>query len=126
VVIYEVDEIDGQPYMVLEYLEGRTLREVLSAAAPGASRALPTGLTLDIVISVVRALAAAHERDIVHRDLKPENIMVLDTGQVKVLDFGIAGRGDARARSGTLPYMAPEQWLSGDLDARTDLWETDA
>ena len=122
VVIYEVDELHGLPYMVLEYLEGRTLREVLSA---GASRALPTGFALDIVTSVVRALAAAHERGVVHRDLKPENIMLLDTGQVKVLDFGMAQHGDPvspGAFGGTLPYMAPEQWRREHIDARTDLW----
>lgn len=109
VTIHDVDEVDGQPYMVLEYLDGRTLREVLSAEASGPSRALPKGLALDIVIAVTRALTAAHECDIVHLDLKPENIMLLTSGQVKVLDFGIAGRRDSRARSGTRPYMAPEQ-----------------
>jgi serine/threonine protein kinase len=83
VVIHDVDETDGHPYMVLEYLEGRTLRDVLSSGARGASRALPNGLALDIVTSVIRALAAAaHARDVVHRDLRPENIMILDTGQV--------------------------------------------
>jgi WD40 repeat protein len=125
VVIHDVDEIDGYPYMVLEYLEGRTLREVLPSGAPTASRALPKGPALDIVTSVVRALAAAHERAVVHRDLKPENIMILDTGGVKVLDFGIARHGDSmapRGRAGTLPYMAPEQWLGDKIDARTDLW----
>jgi WD40 repeat protein len=125
VVIHDVDETDGHPYMVLEYLEGRTLRDVLSSGARGASRALPHGLALDIVTSVIRALAVAHKRDVVHRDLKPENIMILDTGQVKVLDFGLARRSDPiapGARGGTLPYMAPEQWLGGNIDARTDLW----
>lgn len=122
VTIYDVDEHDGQPYMVLEYLDGRTLREVLSAGLQGPSRALPRGLALDIGMAVTRALTAAHACDIVHLDLKPENIMVLTSGQVKVLDFGIAGRSDSRARSGTRPYMAPEQWLGEDIDARTDLW----
>ena len=122
VTIHDVDEIDGHPYMVLEYLDGRTLRDVLSAGDGGESRALPKGLALDIVMAVARALTAAHARDVVHLDLKPENIMLLTSGQVKVLDFGIAGRSDSRARSGTRPYMAPEQWLGADIDARTDLW----
>ena len=122
VTIYDVDEIDGHPYMVLEYLDGRTLRDVLSAGGAGHGRALAKGLALDIVLAVTRALAAAHENDIVHRDLKPENIMILTSGQVKVLDFGIAGRGDSQARGGTRPYMAPEQWLGEQVDARTDLW----
>ncbi|WP_272420537.1 serine/threonine-protein kinase, partial [Polyangium jinanense] len=124
VVIYDVDETDGHPYMVLEYLEGRTLRDVLSSGARGSSRVLPKGLALDIVMSVLRALVAAHERDVVHRDLKPENIMILDAGGVKVLDFGLARRGDGLEPSdgGTLAYMAPEQWRGEKVDARADLW----
>ncbi|MFO0578587.1 MAG: protein kinase [Polyangia bacterium] len=124
VTIHDVDEIDGHAYMVLEYLDGRTLRDVLSADGQeqGSGRALPKGLALDIVMAVARALCAAHEHDIVHLDLKPENIMVLTSGQVKVLDFGIAGRRDSRTRSGTRSYMAPEQWRGDDIDARTDLW----
>ena len=66
VTIYDVDEIDGQPYMVLEYLDGRTLRDVLAAGDRGPGRALPKGLALDIVMAVTRALTAAHEHDIVH------------------------------------------------------------
>lgn len=123
--IYEIAETDGYPYMVLEYLEGRTLRDVLSSGPGGSRRALPIGLALDIVTSVLRALAAAHESDVVHRDLKPENIMILDSGQVKVLDFGMASRSDPTApgtRGGTRAYMAPEQWLDEDIDVRTDLW----
>ena len=122
VTIHDVDESEGSPYMILEYLDGRTLRDVLSTAGQGMSRALPKGLALDIVMAVTRALTAAHERDIVHLDLKPENIMILTSGQVKVLDFGIAGRSDSRTRGGTRAYMAPEQWLGKDIDARTDLW----
>ncbi|MDI1475897.1 protein kinase [Polyangium sp. y55x31] len=124
VVIHDVDEIDGHPYMVLEYLEGRTLREVLASGVRGSSRVLPRGLALDIVMSVLRALVAAHERNVVHRDLKPENIMILDAGGVKVLDFGLARPGDGLHPSdgGTLAYMAPEQWLGEKIDARADLW----
>ena len=131
VTVHDVDEFDGHPYMVLEYLDGRTLRDVLSAGPAGESpetpeiresRALPKGLALDIVMAVTRALTAAHEHGIVHLDLKPENVMLLTSGQVKVLDFGIAGRSDSQARRGTRPYMAPEQWLGADIDARTDLW----
>jgi WD40 repeat protein len=137
VVIHDVDEIDGLPYMVLEYLEGRVLRDVLSNGAHGETQALPINLALDaidIVTAVVRALSAAHGLGVVHRDLKPENIMILDAGQVKVLDFGLAsltsGASGASAgessrqksRSGTRPYMAPEQWLGGEIEPRTDIW----
>ncbi|WP_170319891.1 protein kinase domain-containing protein [Polyangium spumosum] len=125
VVIYEIGAVDGRPYMVLEYLEGRTLRRVISSSPGGEGRALPRGLTLDIMASVVRALAAAHKSGIVHRDLKPENIMLLDAGQVKVLDFGIArpaGADERRRREGTRAYMSPEQWRGDEIDARSDLW----
>ncbi|AKT41582.1 protein kinase domain-containing protein [Chondromyces crocatus] len=124
VVIHDVDEADGGPYMVLEYLEGRTLRDVLSSEDRGPRRALPRGLAIDIVTSVLRALAAAHARGVVHRDLKPENIMILDAGGIKVLDFGLARCGDGLDPSdgGTLAYMAPEQWRGEPIDARTDLW----
>ncbi|WP_170229882.1 protein kinase domain-containing protein [Polyangium fumosum] len=124
VVIHDVDETDGHPYMVLEYLEGRTLRDLLSSGAGGPSRVLPRGLALDIVMSVLRALVAAHACDVVHRDLKPENIMILDAGGIKVLDFGLARPSDGLypGDGGTLAYMAPEQWLGEKVDARADLW----
>jgi WD40 repeat protein/serine/threonine protein kinase len=143
VVIYEVDEIRGYPYMVLEYLEGRTLRARMTEF----ERAAPTSphLAAELMIPVIRALVCAHGMGIVHRDLKPENIVLTDGGQVKVLDFGIAKRievGEAElavasarncriedvvrtedgALVGTLPYMSPEQWLGMDIDAQSDIW----
>jgi serine/threonine protein kinase len=92
VVIHEVDEQDGEPYMVLEYLEGQTLRQWLNehAAAAGAHAPVPPGRAVELMLPVVRALAYAHERGIVHRDLKPENVMLTRSGTIKVLDFGIA------------------------------------
>src|SRR5262249_11116585 len=84
VVIHEVGSHVGQPFMVLEYLEGATLAKVISGRRLGAAAAV------DLVVPVVRALARAHEFGIVHRDLKPENIFVTTTGTIKVLDFGIA------------------------------------
>ena len=142
VVVYEVDELQGYPYMVLEYLEGRTLRawmterERVGGVAPS--------VAAEIMIPVVRALVCAHEMGIVHRDLKPENILLTDGGQVKVLDFGIAKRftldntgtmtiaaprpGDDLTTTedgtvvGTPPYMSPEQWLGLDVDPQCDVW----
>ncbi|XXY52807.1 protein kinase [Sorangium sp. So ce269] len=101
VVIYEVDVLEGSPYMVLEYLEGRTLRSWMTEQEPGgaddaptrkdtASRIVSPSLAIELMIPVVRALSCAHKLRIVHRDLKPENIFLTDVGKVKVLDFGIA------------------------------------
>ena len=113
VVIHDVDAHRGCPYMVLEYLEGNTLRDLLRAARErakrravaghevaliskdGASRALseaglPPGRAIELMVPVVRALTAAHAKGIVHCDLKPENVILTDAGTVKVLDFGIA------------------------------------
>jgi hypothetical protein len=149
VAIYEVGEHQGMPYMVLEYLEGRTLSQVLEGK-PGEKQ------FTEIMLSVARALERAHEHGIVHRDLKPSNIFVTDRGVVKVLDFGVARIFDpggdameqiaAKAGSkwpqsetsrdsntyvtfsgggtmvGTLPYMSPEQWGSGEVDHQTDIW----
>lgn len=123
--IYDVGMADERPYMILEYLEGQTLREVLSKAKSGVGRPIPRGLALDIVTSVVSALSAAHENGILHGDLKPENIMLLDSGQVKMLDFGLARNINAEQTSstgGTRAYMAPEQWRGEELDARADIW----
>ncbi|MDI1446374.1 protein kinase [Polyangium sp. 6x1] len=142
VVVYEVDELQGYPYMVLEYLEGRTLRSWMNERAR-ASGVSPS-VAAEIMIPVLRALVCAHEMGIVHRDLKPENILLTEGGQVKVLDFGIAKRftldntgtmtiaaprqGDDVSTTedgtvvGTPPYMSPEQWLGLDVDPQCDVW----
>jgi serine/threonine protein kinase len=143
VIIYEVGEFQGRPFMVLEYLQGQPLNK-----AVGGQR-LPPARAVELMVPVVRALVAAHEQKIVHRDLKPENILVTDSGTIKVLDFGIAkvlqkssGKATEATHAaplptvdathseltrngvivGTLAYMAPEQWRSAEVDARTDLW----
>jgi serine/threonine protein kinase len=84
VIIYEVGEFRGSPYMVLEYLQGQPLNKIL------AGQRLPPARAVEIMVPVVRALAAAHAQGIVHRDLKPDNIIVTESGAIKVLDFGIA------------------------------------
>ncbi|WP_437288358.1 nSTAND1 domain-containing NTPase [Sorangium sp. So ce406] len=104
VVIHEIDEIHGCPYLVLEYIKGRSLREWMaqgerpsasgSPSAPAPPGPRPAGVVIEIMIPVVRALVCAHDLGIVHRDLKPENVRVDDAGCVKVLDFGLAKRID--------------------------------
>jgi serine/threonine protein kinase/cell division protein FtsB len=143
VVIHEVGELHGYPYMVLEYLEGRTLREWMAQRDPSSGPVSPS-LAVELLLPVVRALSCAHALGIVHRDLKPENIFLTETGRVVVLDFGIAKRLEASQISaihataqrlargagltqegalvGTLPYMSPEQLRAEDVDARSDLW----
>ncbi|UQA56959.1 protein kinase domain-containing protein [Polyangium aurulentum] len=139
VIIHEADEVDGAPYMVLEYIQGRTLRAVMAERAHDIRAA-----AIELMLPVARALARAHEMGIIHRDLKPENILLGDDGVVKVVDFGIAKQvspalaatqpaaqvtprdemalTEDGALLGTLPYMSPEQWQQEPLDARSDIW----
>lgn len=136
--LYDVGEQDGRSYLVMQYLEGRTLAERL-ATGP-----LPADVALRIAIEICGALGEAHRHGIVHRDVKPSNIMLTATG-AKLLDFGLAKQRPAvsldsmaagvRASSqltaegtilGTLHYMAPEQ-ISGEVaDARSDLYSLGA
>jgi serine/threonine protein kinase/tetratricopeptide (TPR) repeat protein len=136
--LHDIDEAEGRPFLVMECLEGQTLRERIAK-----------GLSLDdvveIAIQVVDALDTAHSRGIVHRDIKPANIFVTNRGQVKMLDFGLAkmmtaGGASASQASqmltagldelvtspgsavGTVAYMSPEQARGEELDARTDLF----
>ncbi|UQA55368.1 WD40 repeat domain-containing serine/threonine protein kinase [Polyangium aurulentum] len=140
VVIHELGEHEGMPYMVLEYLEGQTLQQWMDARKERAG--LPPRRVAELLIPVARALVCAHAQGVVHRDLKPSNIMLTASGATKVLDFGIAkrvgaqgpaapgrkGEGDRLsvtdqgALLGTLPYMSPEQWGRDEVDHRADIW----
>jgi serine/threonine-protein kinase len=118
---------DGRPYIVMEFLEGAPLSGLMRHYG-----ALPLGSFAQLVVEVLGALSAAHERGIIHRDLKPPNIFVSPQGRPKVLDFGIAKLdpglgGNTSATSpgqimGTPAYMAPEQALARPVDARTDIY----
>ncbi|XXX76817.1 serine/threonine-protein kinase [Sorangium sp. So ce134] len=127
VTIHDVNEHDGYPYMVLEYIEGQSLRAWMTQRRPaGAARGaaatpVPASAAVELMAPVVRALACAHKLGIVHRDLKPENIMLEASGAIKVLDFGIAKLLDtdaASARDGRAP-PAPTG-LTGELPLTRD------
>jgi non-specific serine/threonine protein kinase len=129
--IFDVGSSEGVAYAVMELLEGQTLRARLQGGALDAGHAVALGVQL------ARGLAAAHDRGVVHRDLKPENLFILKSGQLKILDFGLA-RHEARATGpsslatlddttpgsvlGTVGYMSPEQVRGQATDHRTDVF----
>lgn len=133
--IYEIAESEGRHFITMEYVKGRTLRQLLRR------RSLSPDKALDIAIQVATALSAAHRAGVIHRDIKPENIIMADDGYVKVLDFGLAklideatvdSETEAQLLSslhtepelfmGTSHYMSPEQVRRQPVDLRTDLW----
>ncbi len=134
VAVYDVGVQDGTPYLVMELLEGETLRDRLNGGA------LPVRKAVEIGKQIAYGLAAAHERGIVHRDLKPENIFLTRDGHTKLLDFGLAKAQSAAASAtaadgatismrtapgivmGTAPYMAPEQVRGEQVDYRADIF----
>ncbi|MDP6609140.1 MAG: protein kinase, partial [Vicinamibacterales bacterium] len=127
--IYDIGEFEDRPFIAMELLVGKTLRELMS------TRVLSTAEMLDIAIQVAGALSAAHARRIIHRDIKPANVFLVEHGPVKVLDFGLARRQIAADEEstntdptqvgtpvGTIAYMSPEQALGRPIDHRSDLF----
>jgi serine/threonine protein kinase/DNA-binding winged helix-turn-helix (wHTH) protein/tetratricopeptide (TPR) repeat protein len=148
--IYELGEDEGQPFIVMQLLEGQTLQERIESAEP--RKSLPVNEVLDLALQITAGLEAAHEKCIIHRDIKPANIFITRRGEAKILDFGlarplddsellnIASKEEAALNSspsaaffssrltrtgtliGTVHYMSPEQVRGETLDARTDLF----
>jgi len=130
--IHEIGEIEGQPFIASEFVDGQTLRQRISMGPLSVQEAI------DVGEQIASALAAAHSAGIVHRDIKPENIMLRNDGLVKVLDFGLAKLSETEAGPddptknfiktgsgtvmGTTAYMSPEQARGQIVDARSDLW----
>lgn len=131
VAVYDTGEdyVDGVsiPYIVMEYVDGSTLRELLHSG-----RKLLAERSLEMTSGILQALEYSHRSGIVHRDIKPANVMLTRTGQVKVMDFGIArAMGDSgmtmtqtAAVIGTAQYLSPEQAKGEQVDARSDLYST--
>jgi predicted Ser/Thr protein kinase len=140
--VFDVGEEDGQPFIVMERLEGQTLKNAMGG------RALPVAMVLELGAQMADALEAAHAKGIVHRDIKPSNVFVTQRGDVKLLDFGLAklsaedsgpldaseatrsGKPDVGTRPGvalgTVSYMSPEQARGEEIDRRSDLFSLGA
>lgn len=122
VAVFDQGEDRDMAYLVMEYLPGITLRELLQE-----HRILTTEQTLDIIEAVLGGLAAAHRAGIVHRDLKPENVLLADDGRIKIGDFGLARAVSANTATGaallgTIAYLSPELVTRGIADARSDIY----
>jgi eukaryotic-like serine/threonine-protein kinase len=123
VTLYDFLEFNGQPCIVMEYIDGQTVAERIKAFG-----ILPIEEALYILQSVAEAVHYVHSQGIVHRDIKSNNIRISSTGAVKLLDFGIAKSDDTPSLTitgdvvGTLEYLSPEQVKGGTADARSDIW----
>ena len=120
--IHAIDEVDDQTFIVMEYIDGKELKDKIDA------KPLPIDETLDISLQIAKGLQAAHGKDITHRDIKSANIMLNQEGDVKIMDFGLAKvRGGPKLTEdqttlGTAAYMSPEQAQGAEVDHRSDIF----
>lgn len=124
VPVYDQGEDDGRVFLAMEYVEGRSVRELVDAEG-----ALTPRAALDIMTAALTGLTVAHDAGYIHRDVKPENILIADNGQVKVADFGLARAVTSQTTTaddgvlyGTVAYLSPEQVERGIADARSDVY----
>src|SRR5579863_10040575 len=119
--VYDIGEIDGQPYLSMEYIDGEDLGSLLRRIGR-----LPSDKATEFARKLCAGVAAAHAQGVLHRDLKPANIMIDSRGELRVTDFGLAAiaeqlKGD-EIRNGTPAYMAPEQLSGTEVSAQSDLY----
>src|SRR4051812_27118925 len=120
--VYDRGEYDGTYYIAMEYLEGRSLKQIVQEEGP-----LDPERAIDVVVQILRASRFAHQRGVIHRDIKPHNVIVDDEGRVKVTDFGIARAGasdmtETGAIMGTAAYLSPEQAQGHAVSAASDMY----
>ena len=121
--VIDAGEDDGRPYIVFEYIQGRTLKRRIHEEGP-----LPVDEAVAYAIEIGRGLTAAHARKLVHRDVKPQNVLIDPDGRAKVTDFGIARSLEAKGMTatgrvlGTTDYVSPEQAMGEDVDERSDVY----
>jgi serine/threonine protein kinase len=117
--VYDIGEVEGSPYLSMEYVDGEDLASLLRRIGR-----LPPDKALEIARQLCAGLAAAHDKGVLHRDLKPGNIMLDGLGQLRITDFGLAGvAGEVKdIRSGTPAYMAPEQRSGQEVTSRSDIY----
>jgi serine/threonine-protein kinase len=119
--VYDIGEIEGMPFISMEYVDGEDLAELLLRIGR-----LPSDKALETARKLCAGLAAAHERGVIHRDLKPQNIMMNKRGEVVIMDFGLAAIADQlsgdEVRNGTPAYMAPEQLKGAEVTAKSDIY----
>ena len=122
VSVYDSGEYDGTPYIAMEFVDGRTLKQLVRENGP-----LAPALAADLTVQILRAARFAHRRGVIHRDFKPQNVIVDDEGRAKVTDFGIARAGASDMTQtgsimGTAQYLSPEQAQGHAVNARSDLY----